>query len=301
MQKRLWMYLIEAALVVVCSVICASAQTDKITVTLLGTGTPDPRADRFGAAVLVSAGGEHLLFDCGRGVVIRLKQTGVALDDVDGVFLTHLHSDHVIGIPDLWLTGWLLGRKQPLRIWGPSGTRALADHLFEAFSYDREVREIGPGGLPATGARLDAQNIEEGVVYRHGSLVVSSFLVDHGRVKPALGYRVDFADHSVVISGDTKLSQNLIDHAKGADCVIHAAWMASAKNPTPVELREIASGEDAGRVFSAVKPKLAVVYHYQDPAGLAEAVRSQYHGPLVIARDLMRIEIGRSVRWTQGT
>jgi ribonuclease Z len=216
------------------------------------------------------------------------------------MFLTHLHSDHVVGIPDLWLSGWLMGRTQPLRIWGPSGTRALADHLFEGFSFDREVREVGPDGLPATGAKLDARDIEEGVVYTHGSLVVSSFFVEHGQVKPTLGYRIDYGGHSIVISGDTNFSQNLIEHAKGADCLIQAAWMASAKNPTPVKLRSIASAEDAGRVFSAVKPRLAVVYHYQDPAGLADAVRSQYHGPLVIARDLMRIEIGRSVRWTQG-
>jgi len=135
----------------------------------------------------------------------------------------------------------------------------------------------------------------------NGPLRVSTFLVDHGPVKPAFGYRIDYSGHAVVISGDTKFSQNLVNFAKGADCVIHVAWLAGSKNPTPKVLRSLASGEDAGRVFAAVKPKLAVVYHYKDDEGLAEAVRDQYRGLFVIAQDLMVIEVDRETTWHPGT
>src|SRR5215831_8952760 len=98
--------------------VLAAARSDEMRVTLLGTGTPFPNAERFGSAILVEAGGKRLLFDCGRGVVIRLAQMGVSSKDIDGLFLTHLHSDHVVGIPDLWLSGWFLGRNKPLPVWG---------------------------------------------------------------------------------------------------------------------------------------------------------------------------------------
>jgi ribonuclease Z len=118
-------------------------------------------------------------------------------------------------------------------------------------------------------------------------------------VKPAFGYRVDFAGHSVVISGDTKFCQNLVDVAKGADCLIHAAWSAGWKNTTPPSKRSIASAEDAGRVFAIVKPKLGVVYHYKDEDGLSDAVRKEYKGPLVIARDLTTINVNKTVTWPE--
>jgi len=113
--------------------IAASAPSHEMRVTLLGTGTPFPSAERFGSAILVEAAGKRLLFDCGRGVVIRLTQSEVNPKDIDSLFLTHLHSDHVVGIPNLWLSGWFLGRSKPLPIWGPPGTRSMAEHLVQAF------------------------------------------------------------------------------------------------------------------------------------------------------------------------
>ena len=112
-----------------------------VKVTLLGTGTPFPNAERFGSAILVEAGGERLLFDCGRGVVIRLSEAGVPVQGVDALFLTHLHSDHTVGIPDLWLTGWFLGRDHPLRLWGPPGTREMTEHLSQAYQFELQTRE----------------------------------------------------------------------------------------------------------------------------------------------------------------
>jgi ribonuclease Z len=127
--------------------ISAGTHSDKMRVTLLGTGTPFPNSDRFGSAILVEAAEQKLLFDSGRGVVIRLTQAGVSMKKLDGLFLTHLHSDHVVGIPDLWLSGWFLGRDQPFPIWGPTGTRSLTEHLGQAFGFDVHIRQTGPDSL----------------------------------------------------------------------------------------------------------------------------------------------------------
>ena len=277
--------------------ISAATGHDEMRVTLLGTGTPFPNAERFGSAILVEVAGKKLLFDCGRGVVIRLSQARVNPKDLDGLFLTHLHSDHVVGVPDLWLSGWLLGRTKPLLIWGPPGTRSMTEHLVQAFGFDISIRQAAPDPLPAKGVEIDAKEIEQGEIYNDGLARVSAFLVDHGPVKPAFGYRIDSANRSVVISGDTKFCQNLVDFARDADCLIHAAWNAGWRNPSPPSKRSIASAEDAGRVFAIVKPKLGVVYHYKDEEGLSDAVRKEYKGPFVIARDLMVINIGRTVTW----
>jgi ribonuclease Z len=277
--------------------VLAAARSDEMRVTLLGTGTPFPNAERFGSAILVDVAGKKLLFDCGRGVVIRLTQVRVSPKDIDGLFLTHLHSDHVVGIPDFWLSGWFLGRDRSLPIWGPPGTRSLAEHLVQAFGFDIRIRQGAPDPLLAKGVEIDAKEIEQGEIYYDGLARVSAFLVDHGTVKPAFGYRIDSAGRSVVISGDTKFCQNLVDFARGADCVIHAAWSAGWKNPTPPSKRSIASAEDAGRVFAMVKPKLGVVYHYKTEEGLSDAVRKEYNGPFVIAKDLMVINVGKTVTW----
>src|SRR5437773_1357243 len=117
----------------------AEGATSDIKVTLLGTGGPSPRIERFGSSTLVEAGGERLLFDCGRGASIRLWQLHLPLSAVTAVFLTHLHSDHVVGIPDLWLTGWLSPpfghRTTPFRIWGPVGTKEMMANLARAYSW----------------------------------------------------------------------------------------------------------------------------------------------------------------------
>ena len=173
----------------------------------------------------------------------------------------------------------------------------MAKHLAQAFAFDIRIRQAAPDPLPAKGVEIDAKEVSQGEIYNDGLTRVSAFLVDHGSVKPAFGYRVDSAGHSVVISGDTKFCQNLVDFAKGADCLLHAAWSAGWKNPTPESQRSIASAEDAGRVFAIVKPKLGVVYHYKDQEGLENAVRKEYEGPLVIASDLMVINVGKTVTW----
>jgi ribonuclease Z len=273
--------------------ISAAERSDMMRVTMLGTGTPFPNAERFGSAILVEAADKRLLFDCGRGAVVRLTQAGVSPSEIDGLFLTHLHSDHVVGIPDLWLSGWFLGRDRPLPVWGPKGTRSMSEHLTQAFAFDIRIREATPEGLPAKGAQIDAKEVEQGNVFG-ASLCVCR--------------RSRYCETGIWIS--LGLCGTLCGHFRGYEVLpepyrfrqrrrrlIHVAWTAGWKNPTAPSMRLIASAEDAGRVFATVRPKLGVIYHYKDEEGLWDAVHKEYKGPFVVAKDLMVINLGKTVTW----
>ena len=287
-----------------------------IRVTLLGTGTPSPRPDRFGPSILVEAGDQKLLFDCGRGVPIRLAQLHVPMGQLTAVFLTHLHSDHVVGLPDLWLTGWLANpqfghRTQPMRLYGPRGTAAMVSALRAAFAADLRIRQADEKLAPE-GAEIAATEIDEGVVRDSGGVRVTAFTVDHGDdIKPAFGYRIEYRGRVVVLSGDTRPSENLVRHARGADLLVHevamgrAAGLASSEAMRRV-LAHHTTPEDAGRIFSRVRPRLAVYSHIAllsyDPANgpptvdeLLAATRTTWDGPLEIGEDLMRIDVGEQV------
>ena len=283
----------------------APAFCQNFTVTLLGTGNPRPTVVRFGPSILVQADGQNLLFDCGRGATMRLYQLKV--DQIDGLFLTHLHSDHTVGIPDLWLTGWVMGRKTPLRVWGPAGTEEMMKHLAEAYAFDIHMRRDVDEKRPAGGVEMQAKDIEQGVVYDSGSVKVIAFLVDHGPLKPAFGYRVDYGGHSVVLSGDTRYSENLIRYAQGTDVLVHEvidakAYAVLANSFTPEEKARVlahhTTAEEAGKVFTKVAPKLAVYSHIVPPdaPNLVPDTRNTYSGPLEVGEDLMSIEIGKEVR-----
>jgi ribonuclease Z len=260
--------------------------------------------DRFGPSILVEAGNEKLIFDVGRGAMQRLFQLGVSYADITGVLLTHLHSDHTVGLPDLWLTGWLISsRAKPLELWGPAGTRNLAAGLQSAYSFDRDIR-VRDDKVPAEGGRIVAHDISEQVVFDRGGVKVTAFLVDHGLVRPALGYRVDAGGHSVVLSGDTRYSPNLIAHAKGADLLIHEVGAASAQQMssdphTRTIIAHHTTPEDAARVFGAVRPKLAVFSHIVLRGATADdalrTTRLTYDGPLELGEDLMRFHVGDEV------
>jgi len=252
---------------------------------------------RFGPSILVDAGSERLLIDAGRGALQRLRQMGI--DDVPRVFLTHLHSDHIVGLPDLYLTGWLIGhRRVPFAVRGPEGTTAMMNHLREAFAFDIGFR-ISDDKVPAEGATLDARDIAEGVAYEANGVRVTAFDVDHRPIEPALGYRIDYGGHSVVLSGDTRFSENLIAHARGADLLIHeVAAIEGQTQATSSVLAHHTTPEQAGEVFSRVHPKLAVYSHivggFTDEQ-LVQMTRKTYQGPLVVGADLMAFDVADTI------
>jgi ribonuclease Z len=275
-------------------------------VTLLGTGAPRPVIERFGPSILVEAGNQKLVFDCGRGCTQRLYQAKVPFSDVTALFLTHLHSDHIVGVPDLWLTGWIMGRKTPLRVSGPSGTQQMMKHLEEAYAFDIHIRRDVDEQFAAPGVVVEARDIEQGVVYNSGGVKVTAFLVDHGLVKPALGYRVDYAGHSVVLSGDTRYSENLIKFAQGTDLLVHEVLAANAYRSlhtalTQRQMQKVmehhTKTEEVAMVFAKVKPKLAVYSHIVPPdaSDLIADTRKTYSGPVEVGEDLMSIEVGDKV------
>ncbi len=311
--KCRWVLTLVAAfaLAVPAGVSAQPVASDEFRVTLLGTGSPPPVIRRFGPAVLVQAGGKTLLFDCGRGATQRLLQSGVRLGAVDVLFLTHLHSDHVVGIPDLWLTGWLetpfAQRRGPFRVHGPAGTKGLMDGLVNAYDWDIKAR-IADQKLDPANVRPEVTELKEGVVYDNGGVKVTAFDVDHGDLlKPAFGFRVDYAGRSVTISGDTRFSENLIKHAQGTNLLIHQVAAVNEellKSPVfKVILDHHTKPDEAGVVFTRVKPKLAVYYHFVllgTPAipaltekDVLEMTRKTYDGPLLIGEDLMAFRVER--------
>ena len=264
-----------------------AAAPAELTVILLGTAAgPTVQPQRLGISTLVRAGSQTLLFDCGRALTTGLARLAINPASVTKVFLTHLHSDHVVSLPELYLFPWAAqGRQVPLQVWGPEGTRAMVDHLQQAFAFDIRMRRDVDERFPAEGIRAVATDIREGVVYEADGVSVTAFLVDHGSVAPAFGYRVDYRGRSVVLSGDTKPSDNLVKFAQGTDVLIHelgrskqdpvltgpADEVVPALLQTRGQLRTIAAhhtdGVEAGQVFARVKPTLAVFSHYNaDPA-----------------------------------
>jgi len=282
-------------------------------VTLLGSGIPVPEPDRFGPATLVEAGGQKLLFDAGRGATIRLFQLRVPLREVGPLFLTHFHSDHTVGIPDVWLSGWLGGpwarRTTPFRVIGPTGTKDLMANLERAYAADIKIR-MADENYPAEGIRVIAEEFPMGgVVYKKDGVRVTAFEVNHGDlIKPSYGYRIDYDGRSVVISGDTRFDKNVIKHGTGADLLIHEVAAVRPELLKDVQVQRVmahhTSPQEAGRVFQLARPKLALYTHLVllarpgVPAVTAEELvaqtRASYDGPLVVGEDLMAFNVGKA-------
>lgn len=285
-----------------------AAPDNTILVTLLGTGSPDLRVDRFGMSTLVQAGGLNLLFDAGRGCTLRLEQAGVKLGAVDGVFITHFHSDHLNGLPDLWMTGYLppiWGRRaRPLEIYGPTGISRIASTLHDTFADDVRIR-IADERVPEAGTQVAAHEFAaDGPMFERNGVVVTAFEVNHGPlIKPAYGYRIDHAGRSVLLSGDTQFDENLIAHGQGVDLLVHEVAIAPdaimSKPFVQAIMNHHTTPGQAGTVFTRTKPRLAVFSHIveiADPdaqrpedADIVRQTRATWSGDLLVGADLDRL------------
>jgi len=255
-----------------------------------------------------------VLIDAGRGAAMRLFQLGIPIGRIDALLLTHFHSDHTVGIPDLWLTGWLSShfgnRQRPFNVIGPIGTARLMHHLEAAYAHDIEIRvedeKLAREHVAITVKEFD----EDGVVYQSGDLRVIAFTVDHGHaIKPAYGYRIEYRGRVAVISGDTRYNTNVLRYGEGADILIHEVAMARPELLDEAHIRRIVnhhtSPQEAGRVFAETRPKLAAFTHLVLLASetvtaptveeLIAATRETYTGPLEVGEDLMTFEIDETV------
>jgi ribonuclease Z len=282
-------------------------------VTLLGTGTPLPSHERFGSSTLIEVGDRKLLIDAGRGTTIRLHQLGIPLGQIDALLLTHYHSDHTVGIPDLWLTGWLeapFGRRTtPFHVIGPTGVCELMTNLERAYRRDIDIR-LEDEKLPPAGIALHVEQFERnGVVYAADGIKVTAFEVDHGdAIKPAFGYRIDHAGRAAVISSDTRCNENVIKYGASADLLVHEVAMVRPELASRPYIQRImahhTTAREAGMVFARTRPRLAALTHLALLGGdgiapptladLVSEIRQTYDGPLQVGEDLMSFDVAET-------
>jgi len=281
-----------------------AASTDKTLVVMLGTGNPTIDPDRSGPATAIVVKDTAYLVDFGAGVVRRAQEAVLTreIKAVDPtrlrvVFVTHLHSDHTVGYADVILTPWVMGRRFPLEVYGPKGIEAMTRHMLEAYRVDIEARTSDEGmKRPNPDAyRVNAHEIEAGVVYKDANVTVTAFRTQHA--VESYGYRFDTADRRVVVSGDTYPAQATIDACNGCDVLIHEsispAWLA-AMAPARREVFEKFSTKyhttttQLAELASKAKPKLLVLYHHSGntPEELNAEMRAVYAGHFIVSRDL---------------
>ncbi len=270
-------------------------------VVMLGVGNPNADPERSGPAVAIVVNDTAYLVDCGPGVVRRAaaaERKGIkALEAkrLKTVFITHLHSDHTLGYPDMIFSPWVLGRTEPLNAYGPKGLRAMTGHIEKAWKKDVHVRTQGLEQANHTGYKVVVHEISPGVVYRDENVTVTAFAVKHGIWDQAFGYRFDTADRRIVISGDTAPTEAVVQACNGCDVLLHEVY-----NPNGDELKEPhwqeyfrtfhTSPKELGDIATRAHPKLLVLYHLSlerlSEDDLVEQVRKSYSGKFVSAKDL---------------
>jgi ribonuclease BN (tRNA processing enzyme) len=277
-------------------------------IVMLGTGTPRPDPSRSGPATAIIVNDTPYLIDFGPGVIRRVtaayEKGATALGyggvNIKTVFLTHMHSDHTVGYPDLIFSPWVMGRREPLVVYGPKGIKAMTKHLLKAWQVDIDGRSGGLNQHNPTGWKVTAHEIVPGVVYRDTNVIVTAFPAWHEEMVDSFSYRFDTPDRAIVISGDTAPTQELLDQSRGCDVLIHEAYsLAEARHaarPSPeFRRRHHTSSVELAKIADIVKPALLITYHRstaEDPPGpekedvLEEEIRQTYKGKVVSARDL---------------
>lgn len=275
-------------------------------VVMLGTGTPVPTPDRMGPSTAVIYGEKTYIFDFGPGIVRQTAKLnprfGGPFDAMRSgnlklAFITHLHSDHTAGLPDLLLTGWSGGhRKQPLKLFGPEGTKKLADKTIEAFDTDIKYRVFGLEDTNNQGWRIEAKEISEGLVYEDEDVKVYAFPVKHGKWPEAYGYRVETPDKTVVISGDLRPSESIRENSIETDYLVHEVYCERGLRENMIPIRQAyhrsnhTSTKELAKLANEVKPGVLVLTHIL-PFGcsydeILEEVTDSYDGKVVVATDM---------------
>lgn len=268
---------------------------------LLGTGNPNADPLRSGPSVAIIVNETPYLVDFGPGVVRRAATAclqgvkALAVQNLKRAFLTHLHSDHTAGYADLIFTPWVLGKKEPLEVYGPPGIGAMTDHLLKAYEEDVQIRIHGMEHAHPEGCKVNAHEIRPGVIYKDANVKVRAFRVKHGSWPHAYGYRFETADRVIVVSGDTIPHPNIIKHSKGCDILLHEVFSEAGLNRLPKGWRTYhthfhTSTVALARMAAKAKPGLLVLYHQlffgSTEEQLVSEVRRIYEGQVVSGNDL---------------
>ncbi len=273
----------------------APAQPLDTRVILLGTGNPNPEPDRSGPAVAIVSGDRVYLVDCGPGVVRRAAQAGVTMWQLTRLFVTHLHSDHTAGYPDLIFTPAVTGRLEPFESYGPPGLRDMTSHVMKAWKQDMDIRLHGLEPSVARAYLVHAHDVQPGEIYRDPAMRVIAFAVQHGTWKHSYGYRFEAADKVIVVSGDTTYSPSLIQAAKNCDILVHEVYSQKGLQHRTADWQRYhaafhTSGPDVGRVGAQVRPRKLVLYHQlpmgESPDEVLQEVRRQFDGETIYGSDL---------------
>ena len=272
---------------------------------LLGTGTPNADPERSGPSLAIVVGSNSYIVDFGPGVVRRAsalsKQWGGKIEALNAnnlklAFLTHLHSDHTAGYADLILTPWVLGRNIPLEVYGPKGLTQMTEDLLEAYQSDISYRLDGLEPANALGWQVNTHEITEGVVFQDDLIEVTAFKINHGSWDNAFGYRFVTPDKTIVISGDTRPSQNLIRYSEGADILVHEVYsQAGFDKKTEVWKKYHASHHtstfELGEIAKKTKPGLLVLHHIlfwgANEEELLDEISQIYDGLVSVGSDMM--------------
>ncbi|MFT3806325.1 MBL fold metallo-hydrolase [Arenimonas sp.] len=280
----------------------AKRKPSATTLVMLGTGMPRPDPACFGPATAVVYDGRVFLFDAGAGVMRRMAAAGLSIRGPEAAFITHLHSDHTLGLPDLILTTWVMGRRDKLQAYGPLGLKKMVKHILAAWDEDIHVRIEGLERQTKSGYKVDVHEFDAGVVYDKDGVRITAIPVDHGCWKQAYGFRIDTPDRSIVISGDTRPTPGIVEASRGVDILVHEVYPQSQVLPElriggevwPSYMREFHTSDlELGVVAALAKPKLLVLHHIvrhgaEDAELLAGIRAGGFKGPVAVAQDLDR-------------
>lgn len=278
--------------------------SSKTQIVFLGTGTPSPNPERSGAGVAIVVNGSSYIVDAGPGIVRRAVQAnrlgvkGLDPRSLKRVFITHLHSDHTVGLPDLMYTPWVVRRTDALEVYGPPGIAAMVHHIAEAYAEDNAIRINGLERHTKAGSVSNAHEVTSGVVYKDANVTVTAFPVPHGSWKYALGYRFVTRDRTIVVSGDTHPSDNVSNACNGCDVLVHEVYTVQGYAQSDTAWRSYLRGfhtstQELASVATKGHPGLVILYHqmwFGDSTDTEKSMLAEMHkfykGKVASAHDL---------------
>jgi ribonuclease BN (tRNA processing enzyme) len=267
---------------------------------MLGTGTPFADPERSGPSLAIVVNDQSYVVDCGPGVVRRassLSKTypALAAKELKRLFITHLHTDHTVGYPDMIFTPAVLDRNAPLNVYGPKGLKSMTNHILKAYKEDIVVRVKGLEMGNANAYKVNVVEVKPGLVYQDELVKVHAFNVSHGSWKHAFGYRFETPDKVIVVSGDATYSQSLVENAKNCDILVHEIFSQSGLDKREERWKRYhstfhTSPSQLAEIANQVKPKLLVLTHLlffgESKENLLEEVKKKYKGLVALATDL---------------